>query len=292
VIQLATLNNFTSLAYGCAYESDRKYLLFSPSNPSDQLATQEYVYNWITTAWTLWTRPSSASIVNQAVNKLYVADNDGNVYEERKTLSNVDYADQQFAITISSIDTATDTFTLVDSSDLLTGDVIQQTVSGEQMSTQVTGNNIAANQVTVDDVTGFIAGSAEAYRSISTLIQYTPLTCGFAQNIKKFMNYKFAFSNANFEDITVSFTSDMYTIPETATLTPLNTGGWGSEPGGWGSVPWGVAGAPEQLLACNPSLNTSYARWVIIQMSLTEAFTSLSLDGITASFDVVSVRGR
>ncbi len=90
----------------------------------------------------------------------------------------------------------------------------------------------------------------------------------------------------------VSFTSDMYQTVETATLTPLTSGGWGAEPGGWGTNPWGVSVLSEQLLACNPSLNTAYARWWIVQMSLTEAFTSLACDGIMCSFDIVSVRGR
>jgi hypothetical protein len=223
---------------------------------------------------------------------MYVSDGNGNVFEERKTFSNTDYADEEYTITISSIDTILNTFTLSDSSNVSVGDVIQQTVLGEQFSTQVTNNNTTTNVIEVDDVTGFVTGSATDTHSITTLIQFAPITCGFQQNMKKFSNWKFAFSNANFEDITVNFTSDLYSTREPAVLEPINTGGWGAEPGGWGTEPWGVTGSVEQLIPCNPGLNTSYARWIIIQMSLTEAFTSLSLDGITASFDVVSVRGR
>jgi hypothetical protein len=292
VIQLSALNNFASLAFGCAYESDRKFFLFSPSNSSDTLATQQYVYNWITTAFTLWTVSAGAAIVNQAVNKLYVADGDGNVFQERKSLSNLDYADPTIDITISSIDTNNSTFTLADSTAVLIGDIIQQEVAGEQFSTQVTGNNSTTGVVNVEDTDGFTTGAATDTHSISTLLQYTPITCGFPQNMKKFSNWKFAFTNANFEDIQVVFTSDLYQTPESATLTPINTGGWGAEPGGWGSVPWGVSSAVEQLIACNPSLNTSYARYIVVKMSLTEAFTSLAFDGLMCSFDVVSVRGR
>jgi hypothetical protein len=292
ILSLSALSNFTSLAFGCTYESDRKYILFSPSNPTDSLSTQQYIYNWITTAWTQWTKSCAAAIVNPSTNKMYVSDGNGNVFEERKTFSNTDYADEEYTITISSIDTILNTFTLSDSSNVSVGDVIQQTVLGEQFSTQVTNNNTTTNVIEVDDVTGFVTGSATDTHSITTLIQFAPITCGFQQNMKKFSNWKFAFSNANFEDITVNFTSDLYSTREPAVLEPINTGGWGAEPGGWGTEPWGVTGSVEQLIPCNPGLNTSYARWIIIQMSLTEAFTSLSLDGITASFDVVSVRGR
>jgi hypothetical protein len=292
VIQLSALSNFSSLAFGCSYESDRKFFLFSPSNSGNLESTQQYVYNWITTAFTLWTRTASAAIVNQSTNKMYMADTDGNVFEERKSYSNLDYADQETAITINSIDTGNSQFTLADSTNVEIGDIIQQDVAGEQFSTQVLGNNTTTGIVDVASTDGFTTGSAQDFRSIAQLLQYTPLTCGFPMNMKKFANWKFAFSNANFESLEVSFTSDLYSIPESVDLEPINTGGWGAEPGGWGSSPWGVTSSVDQLIACNPGLNTSYARWMIVKMQLTEAFTSLSFDGITCSFDVVSTRGR
>lgn len=292
IIQLAELSNFTSIAFGVAYESDRKYFLFSPANSADSQTQQQYVYNWITTIYTLWTIPASAALVNPATNRLYIADEDGNVFQERKTLSNADYADQSYSITISSINTTDSEMTLADSSNLVVGDVIQQTVSGTQYSLQITANNTSTGVIGVSTTTGFTTGSATAYRSIAQLLQFVPLTAGFPQNMKKFSNWKFAFTNANFSSMTVSFTSDVYTTPESASLTPLNSGGWGDESDGFGSIPWGVTASVDQLLACNPGLNTAYARWVIVKMNLTQAFTSLAFDGLTCSFDVIGTRGR
>lgn len=290
IIQLSVLSNFASLAYGCAYESDRKYILFSPSNGADTAATQQYVYNWITTAYTLWDRSCPAAIVNPSSQRLYITDQDGNVFQERKSFSNVDYADEARTITISSIDTTTNQFTLVSSANIFVGDIIQQTVLGTEYSTQVTGNNTTTNVVDVDDASGFDTASAIVYRSINQVAEYCPLTCGFPINMKKVSNWKFAFSNANFEELTVSFTSDLYQTPETATLSPQTSGGWGI--GGFGVPPFGVSTIPEQLIPCNPTRNTAYARWWTVKLQLTEAFTSLSLDGILASFDVISTRGR
>lgn len=292
ILQLSTLPNFSSLAYGCPYESDRKYLLLSPSNESDTAATQEYVYNWITQAYTLWNVTAGSAIVNPGTNKLYVSDEDGNVFQERKSYSNLDYADQSYTITISSINTTTNQFTLSSSSNVEIGDIIQQEVAGEQFSTQVSANNISSNVVDVDDVTGFVTGSATDYRSIVTTIQYCPITCGFPQNMKRMTNWKFSFTNANFDDILTTFTSDMYLVPEPVELSPFTFGGFGAEPGGFGSLPFGVDQAPEQLIACNPTLNTAYARWWLVKLQLTQAFTSLALDGVTGSFDVISTRGR
>lgn len=292
VLQLSVLNNFTSLAYGCAYESDRKYFLFGPSNGSDTTATQAYVYNWITTAFTLWNRSCAAAIVNQGDQRLYVADGSGNVFKERKSFSNVDYSDEARTITISLINSTNKTFTLASSANVMIGDIIQQTVSGTQYSCQVTGNNTTTNVVNVSTTTGFTTAAATAYRSITTLIQYAPVTCGFAQHLKRFNNWKLSFTNANFSSLSVSFTSDMYQTPELATLTPQTAGGWGAEPLGWGTAPWGVSSIPEQVIPCNPSKNTTYARWVIMKLSLTQAFTSLACDGLMCTFDVISNRGR
>lgn len=292
VIQLSVLSNFTSVAFGASYESDRKYFLFAPSNGSETVSSQQYVYNWITTAFTLWTRSCPAAIVNPTTQKLYFADGSGNVFQERKSFSNADYADEAYTITINSISTTNLTFTLASSVNVIIGDVIQQTVLGTQYSAQVTSNNTTTGLIGVTTTTGFVAGTATDYRSIGTLIKYTPITCGFPQNMKKVSNWKFSFTNANFSSIEADFTSDLYLTPESATLTPLTAGGWGSEPGGWGTQPWGVSQLSEQLIACNPTRNTGYARWWIIQLGLTEAFTSLALDGIMGSFDVTSTRGR
>lgn len=290
LIELSQLSNFSSLAFGCSYESDRKRILFSPSNGSDTYSTQQYVYNWITKAYTQWLLNAGAAIVSN--NKLYIADGSGNVLQERKSFSNLDYADQSYTITINSIDTTNKRFTLASSTNVTVGDIIQQTVSGTQYSTQVTSNNLTTGVIGVSTTTGFTTGSATDYKSIPQIVQYCPVTGGFAQNMKRFSNWKFPFSNANFDSLNVYFTSDLYQVPETASLAPINTGGWGAEPGGWGTAPWGVAVPPEQLISCNPSLNTSYARWVIIKLELTMAFTSLALGGIMGSFDVISMRGR
>lgn len=290
VEQLAVLSNFTSLAYGCAYESDRKYLLFTPVNGSDVSAQQSYVYNWITQAWTLWTRPCSAAIVNSANNKLYVADVNSNIFQERKNIQNTDFADELYTVTILSTSTTLNTITLVSSANVQIGDVIQQTTMGNQYSAQVTGNNLLTGVIDVDDATGFVAGSAQDYRSIATDIKYAPVTCGFPEYNKKYSWWGFMFENANFNTIRVLWSSDYQNTQELQLLSPQSSGGWGTL--AWGTFAWGVSTIPEQVIPAYPTTNTAYAHWVIIELQLTQAFTSLALDGITATFDIVSTRGR
>lgn len=290
VIQLSALANFASLAFGCAYESDRKYFLFSPSAGSDQFPTQEYVNNWITQCWTLWTRSVSAAIVNQAVNKLYVTDSLGNVFQERKNYQNSDYSDELYTVTINSTNVSAGTITLASSVNVQIGDTLQQTVAGTQFSTQVTGNNLVTGVINVQSAAGFAAGSAQNYRAIQTKVRYCPVTCGFPQYNKRFLQWDFAFENANFASLPVSFTTDYITAQETISLIPKTSGGFGTLP--WGTFPWGISLFPEQLIPCQPTTNSGFAHWVVIEFDLAQAFTSLALNGITGTFDIISTRGR
>lgn len=290
ITQLAVLTNFTSVAFGCAYESDRKYLLCSPSSGSDQIAQQEYVYNWITQCWTLWTMSCSAAIVNPANNKLYIADGSSNVFQERKNFQTSDYSDQKYTVTINSVTLATNTITLASSLNVQIGDTLQQTVSGTQYSTQVTGNNSGTGVITVTSAAGFAAGSAEDYRVIAIKIRYAPITGGFAEYNKRILNWNFFFENANFSTITALFSSDYQVAQETVTLTPQGSNGWATL--AWGTFPFGVSTVPEQTIPCWPTPNTAWAHWVIIELQLAQAFSSLSLNGISGTFDIESTRGR
>lgn len=290
IIQLSALSNFTSIAYGCAYESDRKYFLFSPTSGADTSAQQEYVYNWITQCWTLWTRACSAAIVNPSVNKLYVTDANGNVFQERKNYNNSDYSDEEYSVTITATDTTLKTITLLSSVNVQIGDTLQQTVSGTQYTTQVTGNNTVTGVINVESATGFAAGAAQDFRSIATKVRYTPVTCGFSQYNKKFMVWDFYFENANFTEMDVEFSTDYVIVQESVTLAPQTSGGWGTL--AWGTFTWGISTFPEQVIPCWPTPNTAWGHWVVIEFQLQQAFTSIALNGISGTFDIISTRGR
>jgi hypothetical protein len=290
LLELSELATFDSIVYGAAYESDRAYFLFTPSFDSPTTDVQEYRYNWITQTYTLWTRPTTAAIVNKLADRMYIADAAGHVFKERKAFDNTDYADESYAITISSINSSTKQFVLVSSANVLVGDVIQETVGGTLFSTQVLENFIATNTVTVRNITGFAPGSALNYRSIPTHIIYCPIHGGFSEYVKKWTNWQFFFGNANFNHVTLTMSSDWSISAEQVDLVPIIAGGWGTQP--WGQFPWGVSTIAPQMIPTWPSKNTTYSHWVIIDLALTEAFTSIGLDGVAATFDIVSTRGH
>ena len=287
---LSELSGFSSLAFGMSYESDRAYFLFTPSQDNNSAVVQEYRSNWITQTFTLWTRPCTAGIVNKSLDRMFVADINGNIFEERKSFTNADYADEQYNVTITATDTTAETITLADSSNVIIGDVIQQTVGVTQNTTQVTGNNLSTGVLNVRNANGFAPGAAIDYRSIATSITYAPVHGGFAEYVKKFTSWQFMFSNADFDTIEVSMSSDFFPQAEIVNLVPVSFGGWGTLP--WGTFNWGVSDIPQQLIPTWPTRNTNYGHWIIISLNLTQAFTALALDGVSATFDITSTRGR
>lgn len=290
LLHLETISTFASLAFGCSYESDRRYLLWTPNDSDNNNQVQAYAYNWITQTWTIWPRLCTAAIVSRAVDRLFVADENGNIFQERKSFTDADFADEAYAITITATDTTLNTLTLVSSANIQINDVIIQTVGSDQFSTQVIGNNLLTGVVEVRDATGFAAGSAIDYRSIGTQIRFAPIHGGFAEYVKAWTSWQFYFSNANFDSIAVSFSTDWSPSSETVDLEPVSFGGWGTLP--WGTFNWGVSTIPEQMIPTWPTKNTRYSHWVIVDLMLTEAFTSLALDGVSATFDIVNTRGR
>lgn len=290
LLTIEALSTYPSVAFSCPYESDRRFLLWTPSQDNNITTVQSYAYNWITQTWTLWTKPATAAIVNPLVDKLFIADADGSIFIERKTFTNADFADQEYDIVIMSVNTIVNTLILTDSTNVAIGDIIQQTTGQVQITSQVTGNDLTTGVVNVESADGFSPGAASDFRSIHTEIQFAPIHGGFAEYVKKFTVWQFYFSNADFNEITLSMSSDFYPSAETVELVPISFGGWGTLP--WGTFNWGVTNIPQQIIPTWPTKNTGYAHWVIINLSLTQAFTALSLDGVSATFDVVSTRGR
>src|SRR4029077_18930878 len=194
-----------------------------------------------------------------------------------------DYADQSYSVNINSINSSNSTFTMASVANILVNDVIRQTNGGIVYNTQVTDVNTLTNVVTVTTTAHFITGPATNYRSIPTDITFCPIHGGFAEYVEKWTSYQLMFSNANFNTLTVTMQSDWSVGAEIQTLVPIISGGWGTLP--WGAFPWGVSTIAPQLIPAWPTKNTCYSHWIILSLNLAQAFTSIGLDGIAATFD-------
>jgi hypothetical protein len=93
----AVAATLASTAFGIAYHSAHKYILWLPSAAGDTVATQAYVYDSWTNAWTRWLPPTGVTgfyhgIVNPADDRLYMVDGT-NVWQERKAMDDTDFQD-------------------------------------------------------------------------------------------------------------------------------------------------------------------------------------------------------
>lgn len=84
-----------TLAFGVAYETEREYHLYLPTSASDTYATQAYVLNVATGAWTRHTLDATAGYVLPGADIMYLGNpTANNVRAERKTLTAADFQDE------------------------------------------------------------------------------------------------------------------------------------------------------------------------------------------------------
>ncbi len=119
-------------AFGVFYDTEKKYYLWLPTEPEDQVATQCFVWNTYTDTWTRLPISKTCGIVNSRDNKLYLGASDTfHLEQERKHFNIFDYADRDFTnqIILVSHNELTDKLELKLQSvlDIAVGDVIEQT---------------------------------------------------------------------------------------------------------------------------------------------------------------------
>lgn len=276
--------DFSAATFAVGYESDRKYILFTVSQEADTYATQAFVYNVFTSSWTKWTLTKCAGIVNSRDNKLYLGDplNDY-VYKERKDYTRLDYADESYAVTIVSytgfVITLSST-TVVEVGMTIKQDSVESVVLSVDSSTEIT----------VSEQKVWTAGAAEVFTPIMNDLVWLPEDATNPGLIKHFQECTILFKEAGFRRIDMTFTTDLSTAEESVELFPKSAGGWGRFP--WGDIPWGSDAAQAQAIRTYVPREKAWAVWINIGLTLDQAFQSLSLEGISVQFEVISSRLR
>lgn len=283
--------NFLSIAEGISYESDRKYILLMGAQPTDTVSTIQYVYNWVTQAFSTWDKSITCGIVNPFDNLLYLAGSDGQVRQERKSFTLTDYVDDEFSVTINSINGKIITLSSV--SNAVIGYTLAQGVTSGTVPLQsvITAIDTVGITVTVADLVSWSGGAAKIYQPINSTVTYTPITCGYPTFLKRFQPLlQFVFSQATFTDATIGFSTDLFPTVENVTISPKLIGGWGTFP--WGTLPWGSSSAPLQMIPANLTKNTFMGHWLNISMTVDQAFQNMASDGLTGFFDLIGGRNR
>lgn len=137
----------STYGFGIGYESERLYVLWLPSEAGDVTAQQAFVYNYLTKAWTRWTRTQEHAIVLSADNKIYAVDpNSSFINQERKDGVYTDYSDEAVSAVITAFSGLT--VTLADVEEAEAGDLLFVSTAESSIIASV---DVGASTVTVSD---------------------------------------------------------------------------------------------------------------------------------------------
>jgi hypothetical protein len=277
----AQFTNFDTASFGVAYESARLYLFFTVENEADTFARQAYAYNSLTDSWSRWSMNRTCGIVNTSVNKLFMAQPDtGQVLVERKSYTNFDYADEEYAVTISSIDSSTE-ITLASATNVVVGMTIGQGTRTAYIEA------LDGNVITVLSTQGFTAAAATVYTPIQNKVQWSPIDLESPAILKQFSEVTFMFKNAAFQEILVGFSSNVsngvLTVPVANNTGIAQWGGFD-----WGEQPWGGVFGGANVIRTYVSREKQRCNWLTLSLETNEAFTGFTLQGVSLNYTVMS----
>jgi len=274
--------NFPLASFGVAYESARLYMFFTVTEEADEFATQAFVYNSLTDSWTRWVLTRTCGVVNTSVNKLFMAEADsGQVMIERKDYTNADFADKQFAVTITVV-TSTTEITLSSAANVVAGMTL---VQGGREAKVISKNG---NNLVITPTSGLVTGAATVFQPIETAVQWAPIDCENPGILKHFTEISLFFRNAAFQSISAKFSSNISPAFSTAAVLNNATLGWGDLP--WGEFPWGGEVGGKAVLRTYVPREKMRAHWLTLRLEVDEAFTGFSLQGVSLIFNEMSSR--
>jgi hypothetical protein len=282
LFKLEVLTGFTSTAHAVSYESDRKYIFFTKTLAGDASATQAWVYNQVTNAWTKWLLTATCGYVFDG--KMYFGGANGYIYQERKSYSIADYKDEDYDVMITGV-----TGTSVELNSVLNvnvGNILYQ--SGLDSYISSVSGTTGSGVVTVEDV-GFTTGSAVVYSSIPCLVEWAQESAQNPGILKHFREVTLLMRNSEFKILEIGFTSSLDDNPEYVEIEPELEGQWGSFV--WGSQPWGggLISRPVPIRTYVP-LTKSRASWLFLRVRSDKSESNFAIAGASIIFTPMSER--
>lgn len=274
---------FPDTAFACGYDTASRYCLWVPDDVSDESPTKAWVYNPQTRAWTSWTRPACAAVVNRSNDKLQIADFDlGYLYQERKSFARTDYADEEFARTIISVDG--DEITVDDTADIEAGFLLVQDFRESLVLEVVDGTTVI-----VEDEFDWDADTATFYQPIVSRVRWAPFDGGNPAILHVWKEAGIVFENADFDELTAEFSTDLIPVTSEVTLHAKdNGGGWGVFP--FGDAAWGLPVRGEQVVRTLIPKNHRRSHWLNVALEFSGVYGNYRLAGIGVFSDSSSTR--
>lgn len=225
---------------GFGYESDRLYILTTLA-PLQSTASEVYVYNTLTNAWSTWDKYFKQGVVGPG-DRLYTISTGNVVMKERKNQNKLDYCDESFIVNVVSV--ASDKLSAVitsTSSVIEQGDIIEKlsVISRVKTSTLISGSNYA---VTFEGSTNMAALDAiTLYKKYIASVKIAPYHGGMVCRGKQFSQMQVHTRDGGITYLEFYFATDKFFSSEVTSWRASDIGGvgdgWGNQP--WGSFPWG-----------------------------------------------------
>jgi len=270
--------NFKSDAFGLTYESNRLYILST--------GEEMFVYNSFTDSWTTWALVKDGGFVNETDDKLYFGDEDGYIYQEKKTYTKFDYSDDELVVTINS--RSGYDIVLADVTGVSVGDsIVQGSNDGH-----ITAVDTSTNTITIDQLRNFVAGAATVETPIECTLEWLPISAGDPMMMKRFTEMTVIFRDIDyFQQYKVKVKNNFNPVENEITMTPTSASvTWGSFP--WGLMPWGgtVTGDNNQENRTYFPIAYQRALWQNISIVMERCFTNFTLNGVSVMFTPSSQR--
>jgi len=306
--------NLDATAWGVAYQSDRKYILSMPTTATDWQGTQQYVYNHLNQVWTRWTMKTSCALVFKYDSKLYLGSralddisngsapgiNNNYLYQERKSFTSVDYADNEYTTTTTA-NTYTNTIVIANpllpaGVELLPGWTVTQTVTGAKARIVDGTVGVSFTTLILDQPQNWVptTGSANTniviYTPVYSEVKTIQIDCDNPGMNKQFNELVYIFTEQSFSDILAEISSNTSGVPILDVLFPTLTGGWGIDP--WGTTPWGGNASGQGKIRRYVPQAVQRAGWIYVKLSHAEAFTSFGWSGLQIYSKITSTRQK
>ena len=279
--------SFQATSWGCSYESDRKYIFGMVTDPDDTYVTQQAVYNSITNTITIWKLPANYMILKTDENRIYYCNPVlGYVMQERKTFTNMDYADDNLPISITGQDVTDGRIVYVVSSANAT---IGWTLNDGTRSSVITSIPNGTS-IVVSDYYTWATSVTQVYKPIAVKAKWIPIHGGDTSMVKHFLDLLIQFRNASFNNLSLTFNSDISGLDESVTVYPNSQGLWGYFP--WGYASWGGKDLFLTTIRTFVPINTCRGRWLNFQIEHNQALSNFSIVGLSLNLQPISLKTK
>lgn len=276
----APIDELKRYSFGVAYESDRQYQCWMPTEEGDTEAQQGFVRNFFTNTWANWPEARTCGRVRKSNRVLYMGDGNSNqIRVERKSFDRTDYADE--ALQLNIVSSSGKVVTLNSVSTVQAGDLLYQDDSTKSLVASVDAPN---SQVTVRTTETWTVGAVEARVAIDNKVKWTPNAGSQPALTKQFRTAHLHFRRLLAEQPVAYFDTEI--SPEEKAISLAAARGFGAA---WGETPFGGSSTLKNRSAGVPEEHQA-ATSIRVGFGIREANALWALHGYSLSYEAGSER--